>query len=461
MIRKILVILVGLLIWFAPVPWGLSLQSWHLFALFFSTILAVLINALPIFLAALIALVIVVLTNTLPVENAFSGFSQSFMLLILSAFLVAKGVIRSGLGRRVAMLLIRRFGKNTLCLAYCITVTDTLIAPAIPSNTARAGILFPIVNALALDTGSHPDQLSRKRTGSYLMMCSISSLTISSALWLTAMAGNLIGAELARDAGVNMTFSNWFAAASLPCIVALVILPYALYKIFPPELKETQEAMQSARNILKDMGPMSRKEKITLLVFTGMVVLWGLAGLINLNLAIVGILGLALLILSGVYRLEYLREEGGDALETYIWFSILYMMSSQLNDLGFMHTLGIQISLALKDLNWLPAYILLTVLYVAVHYLFVSQTAHLLALYAVFLEVAIQASVPAALMAFMLSFATNYFSAITPQASSGNVIFVGSGYLDPKEVYHIGAWITIINLLIFLLATPWILWVSG
>lgn len=461
MIRKILVVLVGLLIWFAPIPWGLSLQSWHLFALFFSTILAVLINALPIFLAALLALVLVVLTNTLPVENAFSGFSQSFMLLILSAFLVAKGVIRSGLGRRVAMLLIRRFGKNTLSLAYCITVTDTLIAPAIPSNTARAGILFPIVNALALDTGSHPDQTSRKRTGSYLMMCSISSLTISSALWLTAMAGNLIGAELAGDAGVNMTFGNWFVAASLPCIVALVILPYALYKIFPPELKETPEAMQSARNILQDMGLMSRKEKITLLVFTGMVVLWGLAGLINLNLAIVGILGLALLILSGVYRLEYLREEGGDALETYIWFSILYMMSSQLNDLGFMHTLGIQISLALKDLNWLPAYIFLTVLYVAVHYLFVSQTAHLLALYAVFLEVAIQASVPAALMAFMLSFATNYFSAITPQASSGNVIFVGSGYLDPKEVYHIGAWITIINLLIFLLATPWILWVSG
>lgn len=461
MIRKILVVLVGLLIWFAPIPWGLSLQSWHLFALFFSTILAVLINALPIFLAALLALVLVVLTNTLPVENAFSGFSQSFMLLILSAFLVAKGVIRSGLGRRVAMLLIRRFGKNTLSLAYCITVTDTLIAPAIPSNTARAGILFPIVNALALDTGSHPDQTSRKRTGSYLMMCSISSLTISSALWLTAMAGNLIGAELAGDAGVNMTFGGWFAAASLPCIVALVILPYALYKIFPPELKETPEAMQSARNVLQDMGPMSRKEKITLLVFTGMVMLWGLAGLINLNLAIVGILGLALLILSGVYRLEYLREEGGDALETYIWFSILYMMSSQLNDLGFMHTLGIQISLALKDLNWLPAYIFLTVLYVAVHYLFVSQTAHLLALYAVFLEVAIQASVPAALMAFMLSFATNYFSAITPQASSGNVIFVGSGYLDPKEVYQIGAWITIINLLIFLLATPWILWVSG
>jgi DASS family divalent anion:Na+ symporter len=383
------------------------------------------------------------------------------MLLILSAFLVAKGVIKSGLGRRVAMLLIRRFGKNTLRLAYCITVTDTIIAPAIPSNTARSGILFPIVNALALDTGSKPNPASRKTTGSYLMMCGITSLTISSALWMTAMAGNLISVEIASQFGVQMTFGGWFLTASLPCIIALVILPYALYVFFPPELKETPEAMQAAHRVLEEMGPMSKKEWITLLVFAGMVIMWGLAGLFNINTAIVGILGLAMLILTGVYKLEYLREEGGDALETYIWFSILYMLSSQLNDLGFMHTLGIQISGLLTDLNWISAYLLLTVLYVAIHYLFVSQTAQLLALFAVFLEVAIQAGVPAALMAFMLAFATNYFSVITPQASSGNVIFIGSGYLLPGEVYRAGGLVTLINLIIFLLATPWILWVSG
>jgi divalent anion:Na+ symporter, DASS family len=461
MIRKILVVLAGLLIWFAPVPWGLSQQSWQLFAIFLSTIVSVLINAFPILLSSLFALVLVIVTGTLELDHALSGFSQSFMLLILSAFLVAKGVIKSGLGHRVAMLLIRRYGKNTLSLGYCIAVTDTIIAPAIPSNTARSGILFPIIHALALDTGSEPKASSRKKSGSYLMMNGITSLTISSTLWLTAMAGNLIGVEIARQFGVNMTFGSWFLAASLPSLIALVILPYALYRIFPPEIKETPEAMLAAREALKKIGPMRRQEWVTSLVFLGMIILWALGGLIGLDPAVTGILGLALLLLTGVYRLEYLREEGGDALETYIWFSILYMLSSQLNELGFMHTAGSQISYVLHDLHWLTAYLLLTILYVAIHYLFVSQTAQLLALYAVFLEVAIQAQVPAALMAFSLSFATNYFSAITPQASSGNILFVGSGYLQPREVYTIGAWITLINLLIFLLSTPWIYWVSG
>ena len=150
------------------------------------------------------------------------------------------------------MLLIRRFGKSTLRLAYCIVATDVLISPAIPSNTARSGILFPIVNALALDTGSAPIDESRKKTGAYLMMCGIASLTITSALWLTAMAGNPIGVQIARDFGIELTFAQWFLAASLPCVTALVILPYALYRFFPPELKETPEAMRSAAKLLKE-----------------------------------------------------------------------------------------------------------------------------------------------------------------------------------------------------------------
>ena len=136
-------------------------------------------------------------------------------------------------------------------------------------------------------------------------------------------------------------------------------------------------------------------------------------------------------------------------------------MSTALNDLGFMKTLGAQITLHIGHFDWGMVYVLLTVLYVAIHYLFVSQTAHLLALYAVFLQVAVNAGVPAALMAFMLSFATNYFAVITPQASSSNVLFAGSGFLPTGDIYKQGAIVTILNTVIFLLATPWILWASS
>jgi len=205
---------------------------------------------------------------------------------------------------------------------------------------------------------------------------------------------------------------------------------------------------------------MTRDEWITAGVFVGMITLWGLASLLQINLAVVALSGLAALLITKVYGLSDLRNEGGDALETFIWFSILYVMSSSLNELGFMSTLGKQISTLLINLPWFWVYLFLTILYVLIHYLFVSQTAQLLALYSVFLEVGASAQVPVVLMAFMLSFATNYFSAITPQASSGNVIFVGSGYLEAKEIYRNGAYITLINLIIFLLATPWIMLVA-
>ena len=460
-VKRGITLVLGIVIWHLPIPWDLSPDSWYLFTIFITAIIGVLLEALSIFTASVIALVAVVLLRVLPPEKAFSGFSESFILLILAAFLVAKGVIKSGLGRRIAFLLIRRFGRSTLNLGYCIVATDTFLGPAIPSNTARSGILYPIAHALSLDTGSLPTPEGRKRTGSYLMMTAISGHTISSALWFTGMAANPVGAGIAAQFGVNMNFGNWFFVASVPCIIALIAIPFLLYKLFPPENKYTPEAPEMAKKALQEMGPMSSKEWIMGITFFGMILLWAFSPVLNINLAIVAFLGLSILILANVYTLEDIRQGAGDALETYVWFAILYMMSTSLNDMGFMKTLGAQIATYISGYNWVTVYILLTVLYVLIHYLFVSQTAHLLALYAVFLQVAVNAEVPAALMAFMLSFATNYFAVMTPQASSSNVLFAGSGFLPSEDIYKQGAIITVLNTAIFLLATPWILWASS
>jgi len=460
-IKRIITLVFGIIIWHLPIPWDITPDAWHLFAIFITAIIGVLLEALSIFTASVIALVAVVLLRVLPPEKAFSGFSESFILLILAAFLVAKGVIKSGLGRRIAFLLIQRFGKSTLNLGYCLVVTDTILGPSIPSNTARSGIMYPITHALSLDTGSLPTPEGRKRTGTYLMMTYIAGQTISSALWLTGMAANPVGVGIAAEFGVNMNFGNWVFVASVPCIIALIAIPFILYKLFPPENKYTPEAPEMARKGLLEMGPMSMQEWIMGSTFFGMILLWAFSPVLNINLAIVAFLGLSILILAKVYTIEDIRHGGGDALETYIWFAILYMISTALNEMGFMKILGAQLATYLSGYHWITVYILLTVLYIVIHYLFVSQTAHLLALYAVFLQVAVNAEVPAALMAFMLSFATNLFAAITPQASSSNILFVGSGFLPSKDIYKQGVVITVLNTVIFLLATPWIMWASS
>jgi DASS family divalent anion:Na+ symporter len=102
--------------------------------------------------------------------------------------------------------------------------------------------------------------------------------------------------------------------------------------------------------------------------------------------------------------------------------------------------------------------VLLVTAYVALHYLFVSQTAHLLALFGVFLDVGVRLGVPAAPLAFQLLLATNYFSMLAPQASSANLLFAGSGYLSQGELYRLGAIATAFNLGLYLLVgTPWLM----
>jgi len=161
--------------------------------------------------------------------------------------------------------------------------------------------------------------------------------------------------------------------------------------------------------------------------------------------------------LTHIFTLEDLRGEG-DALGTLIWFAILYTMSKYLNEFGFMGWLGDHIAHSVEGLSWPVVYVSLIVGYVFVHYFFVSQTAQMLALFSVFLGVAVHSGVPAALMAYMLLFATNFNAVITPQGSSANVIYTGSGYIEAGEVYRVGGIVTLVNTVVFLgLGTVWIL----
>jgi len=470
---QIFVMVFGFILWFVPVPSGLetyiaalpvseltftSLTAWHLFGIFITAIFAVILNAMPIFTAAILGVSIAVLTGTLTAKQAFSGFAEDWILLIIVAFLIARGVIKSGLGKRIAFLIIRKFGKTSLGLSYSIIAADMFIAPAFPSNTARSGVLFPIVNALAADSGSKVADGTRRKLGAYLMMSSMAGLTISSSLWLTAMAANPAGAKMAKEFGVNITYGSWAIAAAVPVLILYFLLPRVIMWVYPPEVKETPNAPQIAQDALETMGPVSKNEWIMAAVFIGMVSLWIASSFVpEINKTAVAFLGLAILMLTNIFTMKDLSGEG-QALGTLVWFAILYAMSVYLNKFGFMGWIGDNAATMVEGWSWPLAYVTLIIAYVLIHYFFVSQTAQMLALYTVFLSVAIQAGVPSELMALMLLFATNFNAIITPQGSSANVIYVGSGYLEPGEIYRVGGIITLVNTIVFLtIGTAWIL----
>src|SRR5580765_7115758 len=420
---------IALALWFAPHPENVTAQAWHLFAIFFATILSVVIAAFP----------------------------NPTIILIVIAFLVARAVVTCGLGQRLGYRAISLFGRSTLGLSYSIVVVDALIAPAFPSNTARSGVLFPLTASLAQAAGVTPDREDRRRLGKFLMFSGMVSLTLSSALWLTAMAANPLGAVIAREFGVEIGFGSWLIAASVPTVLCMALLPFLYYRLIKPEVAEMPNAPAEARRALANLGPLTRDQKIVTATFAGMVVLWALAPTLAIDPTAIAFLGLAVLLGTGVLTLGDISKQG-DALATFIWFAALFTMSNQLNELGFMAFVGERLVLRLGGLPVPAIALALLVVYVLLHYLFVSQNAHLLALFGVFLGVGIRLGVPSALLAFQLLFATNYFAALTPQASSANLLFAGSGYLTQQELYRWGALHTALCVVIYLVVgTPWLL----
>jgi DASS family divalent anion:Na+ symporter len=447
-------------IWFAPVPAGLTAPAWHLFAVFVAAIASVLVGAFPLLTAAMIAVAVVVLTGTITPAQAYSGFANASVLLVVVAFIVAQAVVKCGLGRRISLFMVSRFGGSSLGLAYSIVFTDALIAPAFPSNTARAGVLFPIVLSVAQGAGSVPGDPQKRRLGAYLMFCTMASLAVSSALWMTATSANPIGVQVTKQFGLEIGFGSWLLAACVPALTAIVLLPWFVAKILPPGVGKTPEAPKAAQAELAGMGPMSRAEHITAVVFVVMVAGWVFADALKLNVTSIAFAGLGVLLLAGVLTLQDIADMG-DTLVTFLWLAVLFALSGQLNELGFMGYAGERLASHLGGLSWPATYVTLVVLYVAIHYLFVSQSSQVLALLGVFLDVGVRGGVPVPLMAFGLLFASSYFSAITPQGGSQNIIFAASGYLTQGELYRMGLIITLAFLAVFLLVgTPWVLFVA-
>jgi DASS family divalent anion:Na+ symporter len=450
------IVLVAALWWSTPPP-ELTLQAWRLFAIFAGAIFSVVVGALPILTASVFAVAAAVLTGLLRPDDAYAGFANGTILLIVVAFLVANAVVKCGLGARGGHWIVSRFGRSTLGLSYSIFLLDALIAPAFPSNTARSGVLYPLALSLADRAGASPSRPERRRVGAFLMFSGMTSLSVSSALWLTAMAANPLGTEIARGLGVEIGFGRWLLAASVPTLCAMALLPAVLYRIIGPEVRATPDAPAAARKALEALGPITRQEWIVLVVFAGMVVLWGAAATIGLDSTAIAFLGLGALLATGAITLEDIAQQG-DVLATFIWFAVLFTLSSQLNELGFMGFLGERLAARLSGLASPTAGLILVAGYIVLHYLFVSQTAHLLALFGVFLGVGAKLGVNPTVLAFQLLFATNYFSVITPQGSSANLLFAGSGYLSQGDLYRLGIITTAVMFLIYaVVGTAWLM----
>lgn len=434
--KFILPIVVGLIIWaLTPFkPEALDTQAWYMFAIFVATIIACITQPMPIGAVSIIGFTIMVLVGIIDTKTAVQGFGNNSIWLIAMAFFISRGFVKTGLGRRIALQFVKLFGKKTLGLAYSLVGVDLILAPATPSNTARAGgIMFPIIKSLSESFGSKPDDGSERKMGAFLIFTEFQGNLITSAMFLTAMAGNPLAQNLAEStAHVHITWMNWFLAALVPGIVSLIVIPFIIYKIYPPTVKETPNAKSWADHELEKMGKISLAEKFMIGIFIIALALWVTGSFINIDATLTAFIALSLLLITGVLTWKDILNETG-AWNTLVWFSVLVLMADQLNKLGFIPWLSKVIANSLGSFSWPIVLIILLIFYFYSHYLFASATAHVSAMYAALLGVAVAAGAPPLLSALMLGFFGNLLASTTHYSSGPAPILYASGYVTQKR----------------------------
>ncbi|MBA1394503.1 anion permease, partial [Lactobacillus sp. XV13L] len=187
-------------------------------------------------------------------------------------------------------------------IGYALTGLELILGALIPSNSARTGgVVWPITESIAHDYDSLPNDPSRKKIGAYLSFIAFHANILSTALFITGAAPNMVASQMAAQKGYTMSWISWFSAAIVPVLVATIVIPLVIYKLFPPEIKETPNARKWADDQLNAMGPVTKPEKIMAIVFLFAIILWVLSGVIKipqLDSTFVAFLAVGLLLLT-------------------------------------------------------------------------------------------------------------------------------------------------------------------
>ncbi|EIW19008.1 MULTISPECIES: DASS family sodium-coupled anion symporter [Pelosinus] len=448
--RVIPMVIIPLAIWFITPPEGLTVSAWRLFGFYLSAIVGLILKP---FSEALVLLSTVgaaglFLNN---VSIILAGYASTTVWLVFSAFGFGVAFIKTGLGRRIAYSMTRSFGNTTLRLGYVTALLDLVISPITPSNTARSGgIVFPIILSVVKTIGSEPGATAKK-AGSYLMLNIYFVMKVTSFMFATAMAPNLLMIEFSKKIlGVQLDWGLWAVAMLVPGLVLLVLVPLIGYYMDKPELTKIDNK-KLVEEGLRDLGPMQKKEKILVGIFIFALLGWALPsvfGLFGIKLVInetaVAIVSMSLCFLLGVIGWDEFLDNKG-AWNTLIWFGGIIGLASALDKAKFFPWLADVIK---DNINFgnnpFLALVIIGFFSIVIRYFFASASSYAVAMLPVLLTVGKVAGIEPMSLALVLAGTNSYGGSLTHYGGGAAPIIFGAGYNTVKTWWIVGAVIAIV-----------------
>jgi len=469
-------LLVATVIAILPVPQDLKPNAWYYFAIFAGVIVALIIEPIP---AAAVGLVGVTLMAALgnvtlfdakqlaaptfkwPAEAlkwALSGFASSTLWLVFSAFTFGVGYEKTGLGRRIALALVKVLGGKTLGLGYAIALSDLILAPVTASSTARSGgTIYPIIRNIPGLYGSQPDQTARK-IGSYIMWTAFAASCVTSSMFITSLAPNVLAVELMKKtANVDVTWTQWLVGFLPVGAILLAVLPWLVYKLYPPKIKNSQEVPVWASEELGKLGKITWQELVMAALVITALALW-IFGSSWVDATTVALIVIALMAIAGVVKWDDILSNK-PAWNILIWVATLITLADGLNKVGFVAWFAQGAATLLTGWPPMAVMIVLLIIFFFVHYMFASVTAHTSAVLPVILAAgAAVPGMPVRVFAFLLVYSLGMMGVITPYASGPAPVYFGSGYISRQAFWTLGLIFGLIFLAVLLVVgAPYLL----
>ncbi len=421
-------------------------EGWHLTGIFLATIVGSILEPVPAAAIVLMAIAVTPILTKVELARALSGYSDAVVWLVIAAFFISRALINTGLARRIALLFVRLVGTSSLGVSYALALSDMVLAMMIPSNGARCGgVTLPIVRSIAELYDSRPGETAG-RLGSYLMTSVYQSICVTTAMFFTGQASNALAASIAsKQFGVPITWSSWFLAGIVPGLCSLAAVSWVVLRLNPPEIKETPEAAQFAADKLREMGPLSPKEKILAAVFVGVCSLW-ITGWVDVTTTALG--GVFVLLLTGVITWEDCKSEKA-AWDMFVWYGGLVQLGRLLSDFGVTRAFAENVVGTFASSGWIALFGITLLIYFYAHYGFASITAHLLAMFPPFMALLLAKGAPAGLTAYAFICFTNLSAGLTNYGTTPTPMFYAQGYVSLGKWWRIGLIVSFVNILIW------------
>ena len=270
-----IVVIIGVAIFFIllvmPTPEGLTPEGRKALAVFSLCLSLWVTGMLPLAITSIMGIALIPFFNIMSAAETYSLFGNTAIFFILGALMLAAALYKTGLGTRIAYLLVTRFDEKPIRILAGIIITSASLSCIMPEH-AVAAMLFPIVFEIAKSLELTPLE---SNFGKGLFLSMAWGAVIGGVTTFLGGARNLLAVGI-LEKNYNMTigFFEWIVY-SFPFSLSLLIVAYFLIiKFFPPEIDTVESAFVKLKEKIEERGPMTRDEKMLLIVFVCVIISW-------------------------------------------------------------------------------------------------------------------------------------------------------------------------------------------